>query len=645
MTTISGLWRFRTSNSLSEDIRRMTRAQAIYGSHKVRFYVDAPTSLAAGLTQHLPEDAYDNQPLIGGGGRFVLVADVRLDNREELATLLEIPSSNARIMCDASILLAAFEKWQEGCCSKLVGDYAFALWDKAEQRLVLARDYLGFRPLHFHFSDGFFAFSSMPKGLHALPEITREPDQERVAEFLALMPEYGTSSFFKNIQRVEPGSILVAKQNEWRTQRHWTWEGRKVTPKGGEDLLEGLLHHLDQAVRDRTRGASDRLASHLSAGIDSSAVTTTAARILRPSGGKVTAFTAAPREGYDLQMPSNWIGDETRWAQETSSLHDNIEHVVIRTGDHSPVDLLDRAFYLFERPILNICNHVWLSAINDAVVQRQMSVLLIGQMGNSSLTYAGEEVFSEMLSTGQMSRWWRLALANRRNRGARWRGLAARTLAPWLSPDLWCWVAQRYYGHPTAIQDYSILNPVLMRELDLHSRAREHGLDLSYRPWKNGLDMRLWALRRNDFGLYTKGVLGGWGIDMRDPTADRRLVEYCLTIPTEEFFRGGVERGLARAALKDRIPAAVLKERRKGIQAVDWHEPITKNLLTLKQEISAIEGLQISERILDTHRMRRLVEDWPTKGWDQPSIVNEYRLALLRGVSAGNFLRRASGAN
>jgi asparagine synthase (glutamine-hydrolysing) len=157
--------------------------------------------------------------------------------------------------------------------------------------------------------------------------------------------------------------------------------------------------------------------------------------------------------------------------------------------------------------------------------------------------------------------------------------------------------------------------------------------------------MRLWALNRTDIGNGRKATLGGWGIDIRDPTADRRLIEFCLSVPTEQFFRNGVPRALARAALADRVPAEVLNERRRGLQAVDWHEGTTAAQAQILEEIARLEQNGPAVRALDLPRMRRLAENWPTEGWHREDIIEQYRLALLRGISVGHFLRRASGGN
>ena len=142
----------------------------------------------------LPEDSFDFQPLHGADDRLVLVADVRLDNRDELAPALGIAASRARQLCDAALLLACLERWSEAALDRLVGDFAFALWDGRTKKLMLARDFLGQRPLYYHQGKDFFAFASMARGLHALPSILRQPDEQALAEFVTLIPQHGPRS-------------------------------------------------------------------------------------------------------------------------------------------------------------------------------------------------------------------------------------------------------------------------------------------------------------------------------------------------------------------------------------------------------------------------------------------------------------------
>jgi len=124
-------------------------------------------------------------------------------------------------LSDAAILLAAVERWGESCVEKLIGDYAFALWDGAQRRLFLARDPIGQRPLHYHRGNSFFAFASMPKGLHALAAVPYAPDEDGIAEYLLLMPPTGTRTYFRDIERVLPGHIVTVSGHGLSARRHW----------------------------------------------------------------------------------------------------------------------------------------------------------------------------------------------------------------------------------------------------------------------------------------------------------------------------------------------------------------------------------------------------------------------------------------
>jgi asparagine synthase (glutamine-hydrolysing) len=195
------------------------------------------------------------------------------------------------------------------------------------------------------------------------------------------------------------------------------------------------------------------------------------------------------------------------------------------------------------------------------------------------------------------------------------------------------------------IGNYTAIRTDRLVELDLTGLAAERSLDFSYRPWKDGFDMRLWVLHRTDPGNYNKGTLAGWGLDRRDPTADERLVEYCLSIPTEQYLSNGVPRALAKRALADRLPQAVLNERKKGYQAADWHEGLTAARGEVAAELDRLSACAPAATTLDLPRLKRLVENWPQSGWEKDQVIQPYRLALLRGIAAGHFLRKASGAN
>ena len=643
MSALAGRWNFDGKPDAEASCARMLAAQRIYGPHDERRWSDGDLALGRRLYRVLPEDRFDRQPLIGAGGRLVLVADLRLDNREALEAALGIGEREAARLCDAALLLRAIERWDEDAVDRIVGDFAFALWDARERRLTLARDFVGQRPLHYHRGKDFFAFATMPKGLHALSEIPYAPDTRAVAEFLTRMPEAAGGSFFEGVSAVEPGQVLTVSVDAQRGRRFWTPDRRALTLPRGEDFVEGLRHHLDQAVRARLRGANGAVASQLSGGWDSGAVTATAARLLGKEG-TVSAFTAVPRAGYDRPVPAARIADEGPLAAATAALYPNIDHVLIRAGNLSPVEHLDRYFYLFDRPAVNLCNHTWVVAICEAARERGLNVMLTGQMGNMTISYSGIELLPELAGQGRLFTLARIGAQLVAKRSMRWRGVLMEAFGRDMPAWLWNGL-HRLVGRESKLLDYAAIRPDEIQALGLGRIARERGVDFSYRPRRDGFEARLWVLRRVVAGNYNKGMLAGWGIDQRDPTVDRRLVEYCLGVPMDAYLADGELRSLPRRALADRLPTAVLAERGKGYQAADWHEGLTAARDALEAEVKRFGACGPAAQILDIARLQSFFDNWPKSGWERPGVFGAYRGALLGGVSGGHFLRKASGAN
>lgn len=644
MTALAGVWRFDGNPSVADSCLRMLGAQEIYGPHAGAHLSDGQVAFGRRLMRTLPEDVYDRQPLTGAGGHYILVADVRLDNRDELCGLLKIAPSRASELCDAEILLGAIEIWGENCLNYLVGDYAFALWDRDAQRLILARDPLGQRPLYYHRSSKLFAFASMPKGLYAHPDIPYAANEERIAESLLLPWELGPSSFFKGIERVKSGHIVIVTRRGIAMRRHWQPERRYSELRHPDEFSEALREHLDRAVLCRLRGVKD-VGAHLSSGFDSSAVAATAARLLAPSGRKVIAFTAVPMTGFDRPLSRGNIFDEGPHAAAVAALYPNMEHVLVRAERRSLIDGLDRIFFLFDEPTSSVSNGNWWYAICDSARERDLNVVLTGQEGNMGLSYNGQELFPELFCRG---RWLHLYHEMRclvTQRKASWRGAFAMTIGPWIPGSLWSLI-NRLRGRTTnSALSYTPINPKRYEELNLATRAKQAGVDLGFRPWKNGFDMRLWNLFHSDPGNSNKGVLGGWKIDQRDPTADIRLIKFCLSVPTEQFFRHGISKVLARRALSDRLPRKILEETRRGVQSADWFERLTAERQRVVFELARLDACPEVANMLDLPRLHRLVEDWPPENSDSDEMYAGYRAVLLRGLSTGLFLRRIVGTN
>jgi asparagine synthase (glutamine-hydrolysing) len=633
MSAIAGFWILGSDADPIGPCRAVLAALSLYGPDNSAEARLGAFAAGRNLYRLLPEDRHDRQPLVSGDGRFLLVCDVRLDNRDDLASALGLAPADAAAMADSDILLAALMRWCDRALDQIVGDYAFAFFDREAQSLMLARDPTGQRPLFWHRGDGFFAFASMPAGLHALPALARAVDADTLRDFLGLLPNEGAASYYRGIQRVEPGHVVTVWPDRIRSHRYWNPERRPLRLRRFDDYVEAFRAQLDLAVACRLRGAGPVVASHLSGGWDSSAVTATAARLLAPKSRRLAAFTAVPAPSHAAGAPNSRFGDEGPLAAATAAMHGNIDHKLLHGTGESPIAELDRFDNCYDRPLAALCNHVWQAQIRSAARDAGARVVLTGEVGNWTVSAAPYYLLADYLRQGRFLAWLREAAGAVRARRSRLRGIAAGSFGPWVPDFIW----NRFRGLSSGAEMslFSALHPSLRAAIS--QRQEEGRFGLAHRPNDNFAEAMV-AFREMDFGQLRKGALAGWGVDERDATADRRLIEFCLSLPIDLLLKDGVRRPLARAALADRLPAAVLDEKGKGYQAADWSEGMTRNRDSIAALVERIADDDEAAALIDVDFLRRLIREWPEKGWAEWKAIGQYRTAMLMGLSAGHFI-------
>ncbi|HEX2764767.1 MAG TPA: asparagine synthase-related protein [Allosphingosinicella sp.] len=635
MSAVAGYWAFESGLDGPARCEAMLAAQRLYGPDDTRSAQAGGLALGRNLFRLLPEDSHDVQPLSDPLGRYALVADLRLDNREEIAAALDVAPRHRERAADSHILFLALQRWGEAALDRILGDFAFAFFDSAARKLLLARDPLGQRPLFYHRGKGFLAFSSMPRGIHAAG-VERRPALDAAARYLALLYPRGPQSWFEGIERVEPGHVVTLTADSNRSRRFWTPERRELRLGRFEDYVEAFRAELDASVARRLRGAGPVTAAHLSGGWDSGAVTATAARLLARDGGKLVAFTAVPARASP--PPPRRFSDEGPLAAQVAAGYPNVEHVLVESSGRSPLVDFDRYVRLFERPPFNPCNHVWLAQIRAAARERGARVLLTGEIGNWTISAGPVSILADLVGSGRLLAWGREAFALAAGGRARVRGIAASSFGPWLPAPLWRGLSGLSSAPSVSLQS------ALRREYWQTLAGEQSGFSLGVaRPPKSCFAAAQAAFCDMDLGEYRKGVLGGWGIDKRDATADRRLIEFCLSLPLDMLMKKGERRPLARAALADRLPLAVLQEHRKGYQASDWHIGLTRALPEINVLIEEIAADPEASSLVDVERLRSLVHAWPDRDWETPETIASYRVALLQGLAAGHFILAARG--
>jgi asparagine synthase (glutamine-hydrolysing) len=216
-----------------------------------------------------------NQPMTSPGGRFVISFNGEIYNYRELARELAIPPGTLRTSSDTEVLLAAWERWGADCLDRLVGQWAFAMYDREENVLWLARDRFGEKPLFYHRGPGVVAFASTLAGLIRVPWVAREIDREALAEYLTLRYVVSPRTLLRDVRKVPPGCLLrvhgdAQDLRRWWSPRFRTAAARRLASSAAE-ASEQFGSRLVEAAR-RCTVADVPVAVLLSDGIDSHGV-------------------------------------------------------------------------------------------------------------------------------------------------------------------------------------------------------------------------------------------------------------------------------------------------------------------------------------------------------------------------------------
>jgi asparagine synthase (glutamine-hydrolysing) len=455
----------------------------------------------------------------------------------------------------------------------------------------------------------------------------------------------GPQSHFAGISRVEPGHLVIVEPDGRAHSRAWyEWRLDRQSPfKDDRETVEAFRSLFERAVADRLR-AIGPVGSQLSSGFDSTAVTATAARLLAPSGKRLSAYTHVPLNGVPLHEPKGRIANEWPLAHTLAQRYPNIDHIAVEAADRQIGGDFDAQFFYTEVPIVNPCNVVWVYEIFRQAAQRKEKIVLSGGMGNATISQDGLPRLPELLLAGHLGTWWREAAGLVRH-GHGWRGaVGGLSVLPLLPPSLVGLVRKVFGQKQQRFSNYSALRPDIAASASFRAHVKALGFDITYAPWRNRRAVSAFILRRVDPGVHHKGVLGAFGVEERDPTSDRRLVEFVSSLPSEMFLRGGVKKWLYRQAFADRIPPEILDEKGKGYQAADWLVRLRAQGETLRGHASEALGNDCVASLMDAEGLARLLAE-PLPERADVDVMERYRLKLSRAISVAHFIRKTQRSN
>ena len=535
-------------------LRRMTDTIAHRGPDGTGLFVDNPVGLSHQMLRTTPESLQEKQPLADETGNLVLTLDGRVDNRDDLKAALEAAGARLRDDTDAELVLRAYQSWGEECPRRIIGDFAFVIWDKGERRLFCARDPFGMKPFYYHLDDRAFRCGSELQQILEDPDVRREPNEGMVAEYLSAVIVHTEETLYRGVFRLPAGHVMVVQPGRIRKFRYWNIEpGWEIRYRTDEQYAEHFLEIFKEAVKCRLRSLGP-VGADLSGGLDSSSIVCMAQSLYRagesPDHGFETFSQVLPGLPSDesayindvvkmwglkanrLRVPAPEASCYTESVRRSLDFPDypngadgNALRVLARskgiriklTGQGGDERLGQSAYYyadlLRELRLPSLVREVWSDASRigtNAAISRALST------GVAPLLPGGMRGFIRLLRGGN------------------------RKFFPWIAPKFAARVnlLERVHANPPVPRF-----PTLAQQ-DIFETVI-HGTSVHVTEVEERLDS--W-----------------FGLEGRHPFQDQRIVEFALGLPESQRWRHGQHKFVLRQAMRGLLPETIRQRTTKG---------------------------------------------------------------------------------
>lgn len=574
------------------------------GSDRRGVWCEGPVGLGHGLRCVTHEDAFDNQPIVDHAAGLAVAADLRLDNRDELAAALDIDAKTLRSLADSTLVLRAYKKWGESCAEHLLGDFAFAVWDKRARKLVLARDHMGARYLYYYKGPDFIVFANDLKGLWAIDNVPRRLNDFHVGWALTLdLSEQDGATPFVDINGLLPATVMsISLDRSTRSRRYWQPHADPVHLNRDESYYPVAYRRiLAEAVQCRLRRNIKPSGLLLSGGFDSTAIAALSRPVMESQGRKLLVAASALPPGRDEQY-----GNARKWVEacERHMPHLDVHYVTRETFGLS--EKLEEWFVRTEtRSTPNIVAN---TAMFTDLANRGACVVMDGYGGDITLNPRVRGWLGEQLLAGRFRLFFSELGAYRRNCDMPfWPLLKQEVIKPLLPQAIWrLWM--RWHGARPRSEPAVPLAPAFADELRAKGVSLNVKMPRSEARGYYGKILSIFAQAQTKSHNPTQVAWSPCGLEYVQPFFDKRVVELGLAIPSSLVVRNGRQRHLARTALADLYPPELLARRDENDNRTpDMMEIAARVRPMMLDEIGRMEKSPRLRHFFDFAKMRAMI--------------------------------------
>lgn len=553
MSGIAGLLCLDGAPADPAALERMAAALRHRGPDRQGRWHGGPVAMSHGMLHTTSESLEERQPLVSDDGGLCLTLDGRVDNREALRSALLAAGARPRFDTDAELVLQAYAAWGVACADRILGDFAFAIWDRPHRRLLCARDPLGMKPLYYRQGGSTLRWASELDALTEDPLAPLAPNEGMVGEHLAGLVTHLEETVWRGIRRVPPGHALVVDAGGIRAVRHWRVDPAREIRYGRDDeYAEHLLEILTGALRCRLRSHRP-VGAHLSGGMDSSSLVASAQRLFRQGlvadlGFETFSFVypglscdesphiraVVDAFGLKANMVDYVRPDPGSWTRQ-SRRHRDL--TAIPDGGAATAHFFALARERGMRVMLTgYGGNEWLEGtplhLADLLARFRLGALV--RQARADMDFAGYPSLASTIWGGGL-----LPLVPPKARRLAGRLLGRSGVPRWIEPG---------FARATALADR-------IRPVEPEPPFRTHAQRAIYRAGTSGSQVYSNEICERSAAEHE--------LEERHPYHDRRLVEFMLAVPEEQRWHGPETKRTLRRAMRGLLPEAV---RRRHVQ-------------------------------------------------------------------------------
>ena len=583
----------------SDAVAAMSAAMAHRGADGSGIWSDDRIGLAHRMLHSTPESVTERQPVVLQSRQLVLVADARIDNRDELVRALGIAEHGS--LSDSEIILAAYARWGEDCVQRLLGDFAFAIWDGAAPSLFCARDAMGVKPFYYFASPRLFAFASEIKALLTVPGIEPVIDPEQVALYLDWHHEDRSATMYRGLLRLPAAHTMRVTSRGIALRRYWdVGNASDVRFARDGEYIEAFRSHFASSVQARMRSAHP-IGATLSGGLDSSSIVCMSRELRGTAAPPLHTFSLIFPDLPDRELR---VIDERGFVDAVVRAG-GVEPHFIRGDTLSPMRDARRILWHLDEPYStpNLYLHCGLF---EAAQASGVRVLLDGFDGDSVVSHG----FGRLAGLAR-ARQWDVLDHEIRAFSAHHEKAPALALHQFVLPELarlarrirpmaWYRMAREVTGRfglsrreialrfgvlpllpaslrrvsrmlkPNLTADRDVLVPDLARTMRRHRREAERTRRRSLAEREEHVKGLAHPLFQLTLEIADKAATA-FGVEPRYPFFDRRLIEFCVGLPESQKFDGGWPRLLFRRAMEGILPREIQWRSSKANLGPNFH--------------------------------------------------------------------------